>query len=774
MVLTASADAGYTFDGWSGDLTSTENPDTVIVTDNQTITATFTQIPTYTLNIDTVGQGGVTLNPPGGVYETGTSVVLTASADAGYTFDGWSGDLTSTENPDTVIVTANQTITATFTEVPTFTLDIDTVGAGGVTLNPPGGIYESGTSVTITATPDAGHIFDAWSGDLTGNDNPDTITMNGNKNVTATFIEIPQYTITVNISGSGTVDLSPPGGTYDQGTAVTIAAVPDGGYQFSQWSGDLSGSTNPEAITMNSDQNITATFSEANQPIMLEEVVSGGSSSAIDVVTTQNITAAGGHLYLAAISSKPNRDIISVNGLGLTWSRVDAQCAGRNQTTAEIWMAIGTPTGDDVVSATFAAAPHNAVIISARYSGVDGTNPIGDVVSGNTNGLEGACSGGTDSDAYSFNMTTTASGSYIFGALAMRNRAHVGSADYTELHELAQGSGGSVASVAVVDRDVSGLSNITLHGTFNRAVDWSAIGVEIRQSGAPQLKFASTGAAGIVISDTRNDAFKGLQLSKNSNDAASEINSEILYLKFAIKGVRAESIAAVHLRLPAAAENTDNLHLYAVSNNYRGSRGEWHEADLHEGNAPSIESDQIATLSLAENGNWVTADISNFINGDGSYSFAVSGYENGAATFIHSDRPQIIVDTISDNRISTRTGSTEAIGAQLLELHQGAGEMLQTGGIPLTPELQGNYPNPFNGETIIRYALSSETRVKASVYNVRGQRISQLLDEVQSAGYKSLNWDATDIAGNELSSGIYFLHLNIGEQKFVRKMVLQK
>ena len=100
--------------------------------------------------------------------------------------------------------------------------------------------------------------------------------------------------------------------------------------------------------------------------------------------------------------------------------------------------------------------------------------------------------------------------------------------------------------------------------------------------------------------------------------------------------------------------------------------------------------------------------------------------------------------------------------------------MLQTGGIPLTPELQGNYPNPFNGETIIRYALSSETRVKASVYNVRGQRISQLLDEVQSAGYKSLNWDATDIAGNELSSGIYFLHLNIGEQKFVRKMVLQK
>ncbi|MGH7599012.1 MAG: InlB B-repeat-containing protein, partial [bacterium] len=85
----------------------------------------------------------------------------------------------------------------TVTAPPQYTLTVNTTGSGSVTLNPPGGTYEVGTAVELTATPDAGFQFSGWSGDLTGSTNPATLTMNANKNVTATFTAIPpaQHTL---------------------------------------------------------------------------------------------------------------------------------------------------------------------------------------------------------------------------------------------------------------------------------------------------------------------------------------------------------------------------------------------------------------------------------------------------------------------------------------------------------------------------------------------------------------------------------------------------
>jgi uncharacterized repeat protein (TIGR02543 family) len=145
-----------------------------------------------------------------------------------------------------------------------YTLTTNTVGNGSITLNPTGGMYCAGTIVTLTAVPDSGWQFDGWSGDLSGTQNPTTITMNSNKNVTATFSQIPvqQYTLTVNTVGNGSVTLNPPGGVYDDGTVVTLTAVPDSGWAFDNWSGDLTGSANPANITMNSNKTVTANFSE--------------------------------------------------------------------------------------------------------------------------------------------------------------------------------------------------------------------------------------------------------------------------------------------------------------------------------------------------------------------------------------------------------------------------------------------------------------------------------------------------------------------------------
>ncbi len=70
-----------------------------------------------------------------------------------------------------------------------------------------------------------------------------------------------QYLLTVTPPSNGTIALNPSGGTYTAGTVVTVTATPAGGYQFSAWTGALSGSTNPTTITMDADKVIGATFS---------------------------------------------------------------------------------------------------------------------------------------------------------------------------------------------------------------------------------------------------------------------------------------------------------------------------------------------------------------------------------------------------------------------------------------------------------------------------------------------------------------------------------
>jgi len=82
------------------------------------------------------------------------------------------------------------------------------------------------------------------------------------------YIPPQQYTLTTQVdpSGSGYITLNPPGGTYDEGTVVTITAVANSGYQFGHWSGDASGSSATIQITMDSNKSITAHFSAIPSP----------------------------------------------------------------------------------------------------------------------------------------------------------------------------------------------------------------------------------------------------------------------------------------------------------------------------------------------------------------------------------------------------------------------------------------------------------------------------------------------------------------------------
>ena len=82
----------------------------------------------------------------------------------------------------------------------------------------------------------------------------------------------PQYTLTVNVVGQGTVSLNPSGGTYGPNTHVTMSVTPEVGWHFGEWQGDVTGTTYPIVITMNNNKTVTAVFEE-NPPVTTEDSV---------------------------------------------------------------------------------------------------------------------------------------------------------------------------------------------------------------------------------------------------------------------------------------------------------------------------------------------------------------------------------------------------------------------------------------------------------------------------------------------------------------------
>ena len=154
----------------------------------------------YTLTLSTSGTGSGTIQAsPSGPYSYGTTVKIWANASAGSSFTGFNGALTGTTTPQTLVINGNKTVDAQFTLLG-YTLTITIQGSGTVTKNPNQTTYTFGQIVNLTANPSTGWIFNHWSGDLTGNQNPTTLIMNENKNINASFISENKLPVAVNDS----------------------------------------------------------------------------------------------------------------------------------------------------------------------------------------------------------------------------------------------------------------------------------------------------------------------------------------------------------------------------------------------------------------------------------------------------------------------------------------------------------------------------------------------------------------------------------------------
>lgn len=141
-----------------------------------------------------------------------------------------------------------------------FTLTVNVNGNGTVTKDPDNTYYSYGSVVDISAEADLGSSFKNWTGDLNSCINPESILMDSDKTVTANFIE-DQYVLSIEIIGNGSVEVDPDLSYYTYGAIVNLTAIPDEGWNFNYWDGDISGDENPKTIIIDDDKDVIAVFS---------------------------------------------------------------------------------------------------------------------------------------------------------------------------------------------------------------------------------------------------------------------------------------------------------------------------------------------------------------------------------------------------------------------------------------------------------------------------------------------------------------------------------
>ncbi len=175
---------------------------------NKSITALFTEetvVQDHTVTIAVDGAGSTTPSAGTYTYAHGTTLTITAVADEGAEFAGFSttGGAQSMQNPFTLTVSSDTTVTAHFRQQVCY-LHVGAVN-GSVTADPVAEIawmYPYGTRVTLTAVPDAGYRFSAWDGDAGGSEPTIEVVMDANKMIAALFVPENQDVIRVGVTSN--------------------------------------------------------------------------------------------------------------------------------------------------------------------------------------------------------------------------------------------------------------------------------------------------------------------------------------------------------------------------------------------------------------------------------------------------------------------------------------------------------------------------------------------------------------------------------------------
>jgi hypothetical protein len=157
----------------------------------------------------------------------------------------------------------------------------------------------------------------------------------------------------------------------------------------------------------------------------------------------------------------------------------------------------------------------------------------------------------------------------------------------------------------------------------------------------------------------------------------------------------------------------------------------------------------------------------------------LTSFKDGMLTVLICDPEGRRIKSGDDPIIEIGADEADQISLEAAELadiygNQITAKIVNSASVPEKFELGQNYPNPFNPTTTISFGLPIEGKVNLKIFNIRGQLVKTLVDEVRQAGYHRAEWNGTDGSGNRVASGVYFYRLKFDDYTETRKMIMLK
>ena len=303
---------------------------------------------THLLDVTNAGNGGGTVtSTPSGIncgptcsasFDDGTQVTLSSVADANSSFAGWSGAGCPVTGDCVLTMDQARSVTATFTKN-TYQLDVSKAGTGGGTItSTPSGIncgptcsasFDAGAPVTVSVTPNANSTFMGWSGSGCSGTGDCVVAMVQARSIAATF-STSRFPLDISKTGTGggIVSSTPAGidcsstcsASFDDGSQVTLTAIPAPGSGFQGWGGDCAG-LGTCTVSMGGARFVTATFDAVppGQPWAWGYNHFGQVGDGSFVDRTARVQVAGGLSNVIAVSAGGGNSL-ALRSDGTVWS----------------------------------------------------------------------------------------------------------------------------------------------------------------------------------------------------------------------------------------------------------------------------------------------------------------------------------------------------------------------------------------------------------------------------------------------------------------------
>ena len=185
----------------------------------------------------------------------------------------------------------------------------------------------------------------------------------------------------------------------------------------------------------------------------------------------------------------------------------------------------------------------------------------------------------------------------------------------------------------------------------------------------------------------------------------------------------------------------------------------------------------IDTLKIIAENEKVSVDIAAYIDSVGEHSFALGAVSEDDSVYFYS-RDKLVLNGEFNGKVEFHNSGFATWQSAWPSISFSSEATLAVNDksdvLPKEFALHNNYPNPFNPNTTIRFDLPKASDVSIIIYNVLGQKIRTLDKSQMNPGYHSMNWNATNDYGVQVSAGMYFYQLRTSEFVKTKKMILLK